>query len=55
LPIGREEGHSVAGYHPLWKEWACRNLSKVLYQQNVGCMVEDTLYIKKIDEEFFDA
>jgi len=25
-----------------------------MVRHSVGCRVEDTLYIKKIDEEFFD-
>ena len=29
-------------------------LAALMIQQNVGCRVEDTLYIKKLDEEFFD-
>jgi restriction system protein len=29
-------------------------LAALMVQQNVGCRVEDTLYIKKLDEEFFD-
>jgi restriction system protein len=29
-------------------------LTKLMIRHNVGCRVEDTLYIKKIDEEFFD-
>ncbi len=29
-------------------------LAALMVQQNVGCRVEDTLYIKKLDEEFFE-
>lgn len=29
-------------------------LSKLMIRHNVGCRVEDTLHIKKIDEDFFD-
>lgn len=29
-------------------------LTKLMIRHNVGCRVEDTLYIKKIDEEFFE-
>jgi len=29
-------------------------LAALMVQQNVGCRIEDTLHIKKIDEEFFD-
>jgi restriction system protein len=29
-------------------------LAALMVQQNVGCRVEDTLHIKRIDEEFFD-
>lgn len=29
-------------------------LAKLMIRHNVGCRVEDTLYIKKIDEEFFE-
>ena len=29
-------------------------LAALMIQQNVGCRVEDTLYIKKLDEEFFE-
>ena len=29
-------------------------LAGLMIQQNVGCRVEDTLYIKKLDEEFFE-
>lgn len=30
-------------------------LAALMVQQNIGCRVEDTLYIKKLDEEFFEA
>lgn len=30
-------------------------LAALMVQQNIGCRVEDTLHIKKIDEEFFEA
>lgn len=29
-------------------------LAKLMIRHNVGCRVEDTLYIKKLDEEFFE-
>ena len=29
-------------------------LSKLMIRHNVGCRVEDTLQIKKIDEDFFE-
>ncbi len=29
-------------------------LAALMIQQNIGCRVEDTLYIKKLDEEFFE-
>jgi restriction system protein len=29
-------------------------LTALMVQQNIGCRVEDTLYIKKLDEEFFE-
>jgi restriction system protein len=29
-------------------------LAKLMIRHNVGCRVEETLYIKKIDEDFFD-
>lgn len=29
-------------------------LTKLMIRHNVGCRVEDTLYIKKVDEEFFE-
>jgi restriction system protein len=29
-------------------------LAKLMIRHNVGCRVEDTLHIKKIDEDFFD-
>ena len=29
-------------------------LAALMVQQNIGCRVEDTLYIKKLDEEFFE-
>ncbi len=29
-------------------------LTKLMIRHNVGCRIEDTLYIKKIDEEFFE-
>lgn len=29
-------------------------LAKLMIRHNVGCRIEDTLYIKKIDEEFFE-
>ncbi|MCI0467307.1 MAG: restriction endonuclease, partial [Beijerinckiaceae bacterium] len=29
-------------------------LAKLMVRHNVGCRVEDTLHIKKIDEDFFD-
>ena len=30
-------------------------LAALMVRQNIGCRIEDTLHIKKIDEEFFDA
>lgn len=30
-------------------------LAALMVQHNVGCRIEDTLHIKKIDEEFFEA
>ena len=30
-------------------------LAALMVRQNIGCRVEDTLYIKKIDEDFFEA
>jgi restriction system protein len=30
-------------------------LTALMVQQNIGCRVEDTLYIKKLDEEFFES
>jgi restriction system protein len=30
-------------------------LAALMVRQNIGCRIEDTLYIKKIDEEFFEA
>ena len=30
-------------------------LAALMVQQNVGCRIEDTLHIKKIDEEFFEG
>lgn len=30
-------------------------LAALMVQQNVGCRIEDTLHIKKLDEEFFEA
>jgi restriction system protein len=30
-------------------------LAALMVQQNIGCRIEDSLYIKKIDEEFFEA
>ncbi|MDE3105960.1 MAG: restriction endonuclease [Acidobacteriota bacterium] len=30
-------------------------LAALMIQQKIGCRVEDTLYIKKIDEEFFES
>jgi restriction system protein len=30
------------------------HLAKLMIRYNVGCRVEDTLYIKKVDEEFFE-
>lgn len=30
-------------------------LAALMVQQNIGCRIEDTLHIKKIDEEFFEA
>ena len=29
-------------------------LAKLMIRHNVGCRVEDTLHIKKIDEDFFE-
>ena len=29
-------------------------LTKLMIRHNVGCRIEDTLYIKKVDEDFFD-
>lgn len=31
-----------------------KQLAALMVQQNIGCRVEDTLYIKKLDEEFFE-
>jgi restriction system protein len=30
-------------------------LAALMVRQNIGCRIEDTLHIKKIDEEFFEA
>src|SRR5271170_897614 len=30
-------------------------LATLMVQQNVGCRIEETLYIKKVDEEFFET
>ncbi len=30
------------------------HLAALMVQQNIGCRIEDTLHIKKIDEEFFE-
>ncbi|WP_216595472.1 restriction endonuclease [Myxosarcina sp. GI1] len=30
-----------------------RQLTKLMIRYNVGCRIEETLYLKKIDEEFF--
>jgi restriction system protein len=30
-------------------------LAALMVQQNIGCRIEDTLHIKKLDEEFFEA
>jgi restriction system protein len=30
-------------------------LASLMVQQNIGCRIEDTLHIKKLDEEFFEA
>ncbi len=29
-------------------------LTKLMISHNVGCKIEDTLHIKKIDEDFFE-
>jgi restriction system protein len=29
-------------------------LANLMIRYNVGCRVEETLYLKKIDEEFFE-
>ena len=29
-------------------------LARLMIRHNVGCRVEETLYIKKIDEDFFE-
>lgn len=29
-------------------------LAKLMIRHNVGCRVEETLHIKKVDEEFFE-
>jgi restriction system protein len=29
-------------------------LARLMIRHNVGCRIEQTLYIKKIDEEFFE-
>ena len=29
-------------------------LTKLMIRHNVGCRIEDTLHIKKVDEEFFE-
>ena len=29
-------------------------LAKLMIRHNVGCRVEDTLQIRKVDEDFFD-
>jgi len=31
-----------------------QELSKLMIRYNIGCRNEDILYIKKIDEDFFD-
>jgi restriction system protein len=31
-----------------------QQLAKLMIRHNVGCRIEDTLHIKKIDEDFFD-
>jgi restriction system protein len=31
------------------------HLARLMVKQNVGCRIEDTLHIKKIDEEFFEG
>jgi restriction system protein len=30
-------------------------LAALMVQQNIGCRIEESLYIKKVDEEFFEA
>ncbi len=30
------------------------HLARLMIRHNVGCRIEDTLYIKKVDEEFFE-
>ncbi len=30
-------------------------LASLMVQQNIGCRIEDTLHIKRVDEEFFEA
>jgi restriction system protein len=30
-------------------------LADLMVRQNIGCRIEDTLHIKKVDEEFFEA
>jgi restriction system protein len=29
-------------------------LTRLMIRHGVGCRIEETLYIKKVDEEFFD-
>jgi len=29
-------------------------LARLMIRYNVGCRIEDTLHIKKVDEEFFE-
>ncbi len=31
-----------------------RQLTRLMIRYNVGCRIEETLYLKKIDEEFFE-
>ena len=29
-------------------------LARLMIRHNVGCRIEETLYLKKLDEDFFD-
>jgi restriction system protein len=34
--------------------WACFvEVTKLMIRYNVGCRVEETLYVRKLDEDFF--